>query len=204
MPMVEIDEAQLRQSQAVIETVNRMMADPKSRRMVLEARKIVEPNVSIPELDAAAPIHNELAALRKQQEDFIKAQEERAAKEADDKRQDKLRADWAANRRRFEAEGYDSEGVKKIEEFMEKNGIVDGDIALAAWERKNPRPNPAPSHSGNSHMFRDFHPEAKKDGMDESIKRLMASRGEDSGALDALISSAVSDVRNQGADRRVA
>lgn len=203
MPMVEIDEDVLRQQQAVVAAVNKLMANPDARRKVLEARKVVEPDASIPEIDAAKPVMTQLEAMQKRQEEFEKKILEERAKEETDRRTKELQTRWIEGRKVLESEGYDAEGVKKIEEYMEKNGIVDHEIGLAAWERKHPRPTPAPSHSGNIGMFDLLNPEKKDDKLDDAMKRLMSSGGEDSGALDSLVTSALADVRNPGA-RRVA
>lgn len=203
MPMVEIDEDVLRQQQAVVAAVNKLMANPDARRKVLEARKVVEPDASIPEIDAAKPVMTQLEAMQKRQEEFEKKILDERAKEEADRHAKDLRSRWMDGRKVLESEGYDAEGVKKIEEYMEKNGIVDHEIGLAAWERKHPRPTPAPSHSGNIGMFDLLNPEKKDDKLDDAMKRLMSSGGEDSGALDSLVTSALADVRNPGA-RRVA
>ena len=76
MPMVEVDEVQLQQSHKLKQTVENWLKNPKAKRKILEAQKLVDPKADIPELDEPDPIEalraestKEIADLKKQIEE---------------------------------------------------------------------------------------------------------------------------------------
>jgi hypothetical protein len=206
----EIDEAEYLASRATISAVNGMLANPASRKLLLQARKTADPNAVIPEIDAAAPINTTLdeiraamaaekeaaaaerAAARKEREEE-KAQ---AAAEKQAAEQAKLVADFEANWTRQKAalrqEGWRDEGIDEIVAHAEKNGIADLEIAAAHWEKLHPPAEPVQPNSTGSWGFMDNIPDD-----DKFVKAMIASKGEDESALNQEISASLRDFRAQ-------
>ena len=69
MPMVEVDELQIQQSNKLKQTVENWLKHPKAKRKILEAQKLVDPKADIPELDEPDPIE----ALRTESAEKIAA-----------------------------------------------------------------------------------------------------------------------------------
>ncbi len=206
----EVDESEFLASQATIRAVNGMLANPAARKLLLQARKTADPNAVIPEIDAAAPINSTLDEIRaamaaeKQaaadERTAAKAEREaeKAAREAEKEaeRQAKLVADFEANWTRQKAalrqEGWRDEGIAEIVAHAEKNGIADLEIAAAHWEKLHPPAEPVQPNSTGSWGFMDNIPDD-----DKFVKAMIASKGEDEGALNAEINAALKDFRAQ-------
>jgi hypothetical protein len=208
----EIDESEFLASQATIRAVNGMLANPASRKLLLQARKTADPNAVIPEIDAAAPINSTLEEIRAAMaaEKQAAADERAAAKaereaekqaraeEKEAEKQAKMIADFEANWTRQKAalrqEGWRDEGIDEIVAHAEKNGIADLEIAAAHWEKLHPPSEPVQPNSTGSWGFMDNIPDD-----DKFVKAMIASKGEDEGALNAEINSALKDFRSQQA-----
>lgn len=147
-----------------------MAANPKTRRRVLEMVKEIRPDLSIPELDAAKPVLDEvtqtraeLAALKKELAD------ERAEKDKT-VREGAMTRTIAENRQRLREQGYQEEGIAAIEKLMTDRGLTDYEAAAALLDRTQPKdemilPNYDRSWSG-------FTPEDS----DEDHKLLVANK----------------------------
>lgn len=208
----EIDESEFLASQATIRAVNGMLANPASRKLLLQARKTADPNAVIPELDAAAPINSTLeeiraamaaekqaaaeerAAARKEREEekAAAAAEKQAAEQA--KLVADFEANWVKQKASLRQEGWRDEGIAEIVAHAEKNGIADLEIAAAHWEKLHPPAEPVQPNSTGSWGFMDNIPDD-----DKFVKAMIASKGEDEGALNAEINSALKDFRSQQA-----
>lgn len=169
---VEIDETELANLRSVQTTVAKMLDNPKARKLVLQARKEVDPAAIIPELDAAAPVMAEMTELRTLVTDFIKSSNERESKREEDARSNAFARQFEQGRAKLRGAGYQDEGIAAIEKLMEQKGIVDHEDAEAIWRDRNPPPPPAVS-SGS--RFDIFNP-PKED--DAAMKALMAGDDE--------------------------
>lgn len=147
MPAVEIDETELANYRQVAGAMQQMLANPQTRRKVLEAQKILRPDAVIPELDAAKPVLDEIDRLSKRFDSF--AEDSKKDREARDEKErlGSLKSRWSQGQAAAKAQGYDSDGMKALEAFMEEHGIADHDIAIPAFERKHPQPQPVATTS---------------------------------------------------------
>src|SRR5574337_1263076 len=95
MPKIEVEESDFLSGKAVVDVVAKMMSNPAARRKVQEARKLVDPNAVIPEIDAAKPYEEKLDALAKALDEEkaarLKEKEEREASE----KQGELKSRWS-------------------------------------------------------------------------------------------------------------
>lgn len=197
MPKIEVEEADLLASRQLSTLVGKMMQNPKARRKVLEARKEVEPEAVIPELDAARPVESAVAEVSAKFDKFVEAQEKRdAEREAEAKRR-AFQDEWNEKREGLRASGYTDAGITAIEKLAEEKGIPDLEVAAAYFDRLNP---PAmPVQSSGLGMFGIGEPQKDDSGL---VKKLMDSKGEDEGALRELIGEALTEVRGPGQVRR--
>lgn len=189
----EVDETQyaalakLPEYKAVFDSVTAMMANPKARRKILEARKEFDPNAVIPELDAAAPVNeavtkltDEMAGLRKEL-----AEEKTARSEAE--RIAKLNTQWEKGRAKLRDAGWEDEGINKIEELMEKEGIANHEAGAAYFEKLNPPPAPVSPTNARVTIF-------DAPSSDEAMK--MLHEGNEEGFLNQTINKTLADIRS--------
>lgn len=189
--MIEVTEEEFRKSKELREQVQALLAHPKARRKVLEARRELDPKVPIPELDAPDPIDEKLNPFAKQLADFKKEVDERESK----REQDARIADIVAKKDRgisqLRGEGWNDEGIKAVEKIMEDQGILDPMIAAAYHEKLHPPPVPI-AQTGRGPW--DFMGDIPKEG-DDDLKKLVETKGEDSGLLHKMAIDALNEVR---------
>lgn len=193
--MVEISESDLMESQKARDTLAAMMKDPKSRRKVLEAYKVIRPEEAIPELDSQQPILDEVAAARKDLDERMKKFEDAREKDADERRQSELNTRWSEGQKKLRTEHrYTDEGIKAVEEMMEKKGIVDHEDGRVLFEAVHPPQQPVtPNGAGGAWNFL----EMPSDGS-EDLKKLIETKGESTPLLDKMTREALNDVRGSG------
>jgi hypothetical protein len=191
MALVEIDDSELAAHRRVTDAMQKLLANPKTRRKVLEAQKELNPDVPIPELDSAEPVREELAGLNKRLELMQKAMEDEKAEREKRDRLAAMQSVWDSGRSKLRASGYTDEGLTQVEKFMEDRGIADHEIAAAAFERLHPPAEPVKSISNN--RFDLFNPE---DRSSEHMKALLANP-EDPVALDRIINDTLRQSRGR-------
>lgn len=111
---------------------NQLLADPKTRKATLKLIKQKFPDATIPEIDAALPVENDVAELRKMVTDLtttIKNERE------DAKIQNRFSAIKAQR-------GYTDEGLQGIQKLMVEKSIADPEAAADHYDRINYRPEP--------------------------------------------------------------
>ena len=187
---IEVDEAEFLQSKALRETVEKMLANPKSRRKILEARKEFDPNAVIPELDQTKPVEDAVATVTKQLEDFKKEQAEKEAKAEQDRKLGDLNTRFAAGRAALKKQKWTQEGIDALEKLMEEKGIVDHEIGVAYFEKLHPPQVPVTPNGSGAWNFLDV----PTDGADD-IKKLIESKGENEPLLRKMTAEALTEVR---------
>lgn len=193
----EVDEAQFLEAQGVIAAVNEILAHKDARQMMLKARKLANPKVVIPEIDAAAPINNEVAELRKIIEDDRRARAQEREEAAIAAKTAEFQNEWDKQKRRLRDAGWRSEGIEAVEKHAQERGIGDLEVAAAHWEKLNPPQEPAMPNGGASWGFFD-----QPADDDKFVEKLLSGRGEDESALSAEIASTLRDFRTQSGARR--
>jgi hypothetical protein len=186
--MPEIDDAQLAQYTNVDAFVRRGLANPKTRRKLLEVQKTLNPDTPIPEIDESDPLREELKTLR---DDIVKDRDERTKKEQEREEQARLaslRTQWTAGQQFAKKHGYADEGLTKLEAFMEEHAIPSHEVAIPYFEKANPPPVPAV----NSGSRWDFFGQQAPDGPD--LKMLY--EGHDEQWLDQTVRDTLNRVRS--------
>src|SRR6516164_6951616 len=98
MPLIEVDEAAYKRAEQNQALIAKIMANPEERRKFMATVKAVEPERSVPEIDAVAPVNAAIEALTKKVDDGLKAITDAADKRAADDRKAKLERDWEDGR----------------------------------------------------------------------------------------------------------
>lgn len=132
----EIDDNTYAQLANLDAFVRRGLANPKTRRKLLEVQKTLNPEVAIPEIDESDPVRNELKELR---EDVQRERTERAENE----RLNALTDRWNQGRTGARRKGFTEGGLEKLEKFMEEHGIASHEAAIPYYNELNPPPTPA-------------------------------------------------------------
>lgn len=191
--IVEIDESELLNLRGVNEVVGAILANPQSRPLMLRARKIQDPKAPIPEIDAAAPMHHALQAVRNEVAEWRKEQTEREQKREAEEVSRKWTADWERQKQSLREQGWRADGIAEIEKFAIERGVADLELAAAGYEKLHPPSEPV---SGNGYGSWDFFTptEGEQTGF---IEKMMASRGDDEGALRAETHKALQEFRSQ-------
>lgn len=206
MARVEVEESELLNMRHVANVVETVMGDPESRRQFLQLAKSRNPKLSIPEVDAAAPVIAEVRGVNKKMDEFIAAQvatdearqkkfddfmakqEEDRAKAEDDKRISAFQQTWADQESELRREGWRAAGLEQVRQFAETNGIANLKIAADAFERRNPQPGPVESRPGWN-LFTGPTEE------DTFVKDQMQSSGNDDARLDREIAATLAEIR---------
>jgi hypothetical protein len=145
---VEIDETEYTNLRNIAGTMQKMLANPKTRSKVLEAQKIINPDAIIPEIDSTKPVFEKIDAVSEQVGKLAQqlADEKQAAKE--EKQRAALEASWEKSRQKAVKAGYTSEGVEALEKYMIEKGVVDHEVAMPSFERLHP-PETLVTHSAD-------------------------------------------------------
>jgi hypothetical protein len=196
MPMVEVDELQLQQSSKLKQTVEKWLQNPKAKRKILEAQKLVDPKADIPELDEPDPIE----ALKKESDDKIAAlqkqiEDDKLARERDGRlaQLQTLKDNGIAKLRE---KRYTDDGIKAVEKIMEEKGILDPLDAAAIFERDHPPQAPIQQTGSGGWNFGEL-PSATDDADDKYVDSLLKAgkNGLSDGALSQRIAQTINEVR---------
>lgn len=197
MPTVEVDELQLQQSNKLKQTVESWLKNPKARRKVLEAQKLVDPKAEIPELDEPDPIEAlraessaQIAALQK------KIDDDAAARERDGRIQ-QLQSLKDTGIKRLREQRYTDDGIKAVEKIMEEKGILDPLDAAAIFERDHPPQMPVAQSGGSGSWNFGELPSSTEDADEKYVDQLLKAgkNGLSDGALSQRISQTIGEVR---------
>jgi len=114
----------------------------KNRRKLLELVKEEFPQASIPEIDAAAPVLDEVKQTREEMAALKKQLEEEKKAQAEAKREQELSGYVEKNRKMLRDQGWLPEGIEKVEKLMTERGLTDYEAAAALVERMEPKDEP--------------------------------------------------------------
>lgn len=139
---IEIDETELANLRRVAGIADIISKHPKARAMMQEAVKLAAPDQVGPETILRSEFSEGLAAIREELKADREARE-KAAKDRDEAESlAKLQTRWAGGQAKARNAGYTAEGIEQLEKFMEERGIADHELAMLAYEKANPPPEP--------------------------------------------------------------
>src|ERR1700722_19518949 len=129
---VEISEEELVAKNRVVGFVNQALTNPKTRARVLEIQKELDPTFTAPELETRSYVDERLGKFETLVTSFIDETKTQREQEKQDREKAALENKWAEGRAQIrQTPGVTDEYVGKVEEFMQKNGIIDHGIAMA-------------------------------------------------------------------------
>lgn len=185
MSIVEIDENELVRLRQLSGVAGRIMANPEGKKLLEKAHKLVDPNAVTPTLDLDAQIEAARAEDRKQIAELRKALETDKEEREKTTRLAQLQETIDKGFASLRAEGWQEDGIKKVDELMKEKGIIDPLIAAAYVEKQMPQSQPVTPSGGQSWDFL-----SSVNDTDTDLKSLLANRGEgttvDKMAHDAL------------------
>jgi hypothetical protein len=132
-------------------------------------------------------------ALTKEMTDIKKLLSDDKAERENEKKLEAFRKQMDAGFDKLRSEGVMEEGLAKVRETMEKDGIADPELAWLKVQRYNPPAevaDPAGSRSWN------FFEQAEQSGEDP-VAALMESRGKNDAIVSKLARQALKDVRGR-------
>lgn len=189
MPKIEIEESELANLKRVNDVAALIGKNPKARALLQEAVAMAAPEEAGPEHRIRSEFSEAIGAIRedlkKDREEREREREERATEAA--KRD--LEKRWTEGRSKARDEGYTGEGLDKLEDFMEKNNIADHKLAIPAFERANPPPEPVVT-GGSRWNFFDVQEGVESDA---ALKDLL--NGNDESFLARTVPAALKEVR---------
>lgn len=187
---VEIDETELANLRRIAGIAEIVAKHPKARALQQEAVRMAAPDQVGPETILRSEFSEGLNAIR----DELKADRE-AREKATKEREEaeslaKLQTRWASGQAKARAKGYTDEGLTQLEKFMEERGVADHEIAIPAFERANPPPEPIVTGNQSWNFLDRNLGEAPPD-----IKALLD--GNDEGFLANAVPAALASVRGR-------
>jgi hypothetical protein len=206
MAKVEIEESDLLSMRHVAGVVEQVMAVPEARSQFLRLAKQANPKLSIPEVDAAAPVYAAMNGINTKMDQFIEAtkqaeiarqakldeflaaQETARATAEENSRLQAFQRTWEQQKEDLRKQGWRQSGLDQVTAFAETHGIADLTIAADAFERRNPQPGPAESRPGWN-LFQQ--PEQE----DTFVKDQMGAQGNDDARLDREIAATLAEIR---------
>ena len=195
MAMVEVDEEELRRSSVLRATVAKILQDPKAKRLMEQAHKMVDKDAVTPALDTEEKIEAavgstkaEIEALKKE----LAADREKREHEAKVSAFQKSIDDGFS---KLEAEGWMPDGIAAVRKLMEEKGIADPAIAAAYYEKTHPPAAPVAGGGGPWNFL-----DAKTNDADADWKKLIETKGESDAIVDKMARDALNDMR--GVPRR--
>ena len=189
MARIEVDEADFAASAGITRVVQQIMAHPEARKMLMKARKTVDPSVAIPELDAAEPVNAAVDELRKELSAWREETAAEKQKAAEESAIRSFQQKWATQEAELRARGWRRDGIDLVKKFAEDNGITDLTIAADAWEKRNPPADPVVSGNGMWGFM------GEPDKEDTFVADMMKAGGNDDRRLDQEIRAAIADAR---------
>src|SRR5215469_7528470 len=128
----ELTDEQYQQAINLDAFTRRALANPKTRRKILEINKELNPETVIPEIDESDPLRQEIRRLN-----------DRLDERDNNERLAAISAKWSAGQNKARRAGYTDQAINNLESCRHERGILAHEDAMAAYERPHPMPTPA-------------------------------------------------------------
>lgn len=188
MANVEIDETELSALRRYAAVADKMAKHPEARKLVQQAALLADPDSVGPEPRIRAEVNEGLDAIRAELKADREEREKLAKEQAEERRNAQLSAQWNKTRSQALAAGYTDEGMKALEDWMQERGVADHTIAMPAFERENPPPEPIMTGGTKWNFF-------DQPAEDVSLKPLF--EGNEDAFLGPAVAAAIKDVRGR-------
>jgi hypothetical protein len=189
MPMTEIDETELANLRGIQSVLAQVEKHPEARALAQKAVALAAPDRAGPEVKIRGEFDERFAKLDERLTTFF--DEQKSTQEANQTaaQRQRLEQEWMTGRAKARAAGYNTEeGLTALEKFMEERGVADHEIAIPAFERLHPPPEPLMTGGNHWNFF------GPQDQEQPDLKPLY--EGNDEAFLGPAISRAIMEVRN--------
>lgn len=186
---IEVSEEQFLAGQQVSNFVKAALGNPKSRKLLQEAQKIVDPTAVVPK-DYQDEVLEEVAKERQARLDLeAKIQKDKEDREAAERLRT-FQDTWLKGKERLSSQGYTAEAITEIEKLAQEKGVADLDIAAAYFDRLHPPAEPVQTSGAGSWDL--FQPTKEEKGF---VAKMLESHGTDEQALRQEINDALAEAR---------
>ena len=192
MPLLEIDEVELKRLKSMETQLGSILKSPAARKKLAAAVKDVNPKDPLAaEADAVDPVEQRFTDLQNQLAAERKAREDAEAKRTQDARLGELSTLRTNGIARLRQEKWTDAGITAVEKLMEDKGILDPLDAAAIYERDHPPQNPI-SPASRSGGWNFMEPPAETE---TELKQLIETKGENIPLVDKMAWGAIQEVR---------
>lgn len=195
MPKIEVDEAEYNQNAQLRATVAKIMADPKRAAQLEGLYKEIEPKAPTPHLDQQKLVNEPVEALRNEIAEFKKTFLAEKEKTEQDAKLAKLNEQLEGEKQALLAKGYTPDGIKKLDEFREKEGILSYKRAAQLFEIDNPPAEPMRPAGVGAFNFIDMPTGDSASQYDKDLQKLVESKGQGDGVTDKIIRDTLTELR---------
>lgn len=150
MARVEVEESDLQTLREAHELLTKLDKNSKTHKALLKLVNEIDPDRKFPELEAEAAAEAAAAAAKTETKGALDALRERLEAFEAQNRDRKSAEDIAKAHSALRAQGWDDDGIKKIEELMVARGIPDYDAAAALVEKQLAPAKPADRYLGKN------------------------------------------------------
>jgi len=192
MAAVQIDETELLQYRQLHGAAQAMLANPKARKLLQQAQLTVNPNAKIPEVEMEAEREGALADIRKQNAEVLAALQADRDERQREKQMAEITGGWEKQKSDLRRRGFTDDGIAKIEQHALSESIPN--LRAAANDYLALNPPAVPEQPGGFGGWDFFGGEKKED--DQFVEKMIASRGENDGALNKEIAETLRDMRS--------
>jgi hypothetical protein len=191
--IVEVDEEELLRLRRVNAVVGKIAQHPEAGTLLEQAHKFVDPDAPTPALERKKQLAEPIEAVRKEFEDYKKAQAEEKAKAEHEARIRSLSNQRDEGIARLRRAGWTDDGIKGVEQLMDEKGLLDVQDAADLFEKRNPPPPPSNPTGSGAWNFLDLPSGEAPD--DQFVKRLLETKGQQDGVTDRHAQLALSELR---------
>lgn len=171
-------------------TVATILANPKARKLVEQAHKLVDPNAPTPTLDQDKPLDERFAAVTNELKEFKDSVAKREAEDETRRKTESISARVEEGIAELRRAGWTDDGIKGVRELMDKEGILNVKIAADHFEKLHPPQVPVKQSGVGGWNFLEQVPDG-----DADIKALIASKGDNELLVNKMANDALSEFR---------
>jgi hypothetical protein len=190
MAKIEIDEDEHNRNLQLRNVAAKIVANPAAKKLLEQAHKLVDPNVTTPTLDAEKAISEPLTDLEKRLTEKVDGITKTLEDRDRQARINEIAAKQASDKAQLRKDGYTDEGLAAIEKIMTDKGLLDVMDAQAIFERNNPAPPPVTPGIGGWGFL-----DSTAEAADKNIADLIASRGQNDQIADRIARDTLNEIR---------
>jgi hypothetical protein len=189
MAKIEIEESELQNYRRIASVAERLGKHPEARALLQKGVALVAPDEVGPEVLLRNEFTEGLNAIRGEMKADREAREAKEKEQTDARDTRAFERKWIAGRAKAREAHYTDEAVEGLEQFMEKHGIADHELAMPAFEKKNPPPEPVVSGGTDWNFF------DQRDNPESGLEMLL--KGDQEGFLRKAVPAALAEVRGR-------